>query len=273
MTVGKDVAPLFTDVLNCIQTQNLELKKLVYLYVINHAKLQPDKAILAVNSFQRVLKMNSKHQRNSFRFRKQKKKTFRQDSNDPNPLIRALAIRTMGMIRVDKVVEYLCEPLRNCLKDKDPYVRKTAAICVAKLYDSNPELVESQGFLDMLMNLLSDSNPTVVANAVAALSEIDEHSKKSVFEINAGNLNKLQIALGECTEWGQVFILNALAKYKPIDSKDAENLCDRVIPRLNHANSAVVLAAVKILMVCLEHIQNEDKVKEICRKMAPPLGK
>jgi len=31
MTVGKDVAPLFTDVLNCIQTQNLELKKLVYL--------------------------------------------------------------------------------------------------------------------------------------------------------------------------------------------------------------------------------------------------
>jgi AP-1 complex subunit beta-1 len=54
MTVGKDVAPLFTDVLNCIQTQNLELKKLVYLYVINHAKLQPEKAILAVNSFQRV---------------------------------------------------------------------------------------------------------------------------------------------------------------------------------------------------------------------------
>jgi AP-1 complex subunit beta-1 len=54
MTVGKDVSMLFTDVLNCIQTNNLELKKLVYLYVINHAKLQPDKAILAVNSFQRV---------------------------------------------------------------------------------------------------------------------------------------------------------------------------------------------------------------------------
>jgi vesicle coat complex subunit len=76
-------------------------------------------------------------------------------------LIRALAIRTMGCIRVDKVIEYLCEPLRNCLKDKDPYVRKTAAICVAKLHDMSPDLVESQGFLDMLMGLLSDSNPTV----------------------------------------------------------------------------------------------------------------
>ena len=51
MTVGKDVVMLFTDVVNCIQTQNIELKKLVYLYLINYAKSQPDLAILAVNTF------------------------------------------------------------------------------------------------------------------------------------------------------------------------------------------------------------------------------
>ena len=51
MTVGKDVSMLFTDVVNCIQTQNIELKKLVYLYLINYAKSQPDLAILAVNTF------------------------------------------------------------------------------------------------------------------------------------------------------------------------------------------------------------------------------
>jgi len=246
MTVGKDVSMLFTDVLNCIQTNNLELKKLVYLYVINHAKLHPDRAILAVNTFQR-------------------------DASDPNPLIRALAIRTMGCIRVDKVVEYLCEPLRACLKDKDPYVKKTAAICVAKLYDMNPELVESQGFHDLLIDLLSDSNPTVVANAVAALTEIDEMSEKEVFKINSSNLTKLQSALNECTEWGQIFILNALAKYKPTDSRDAENICERVTPRLNHANSAVVLAAIKVLILYMEHIKSPEAVKALCNKMAPPL--
>lgn len=37
-------------------------------------------------------------------------------------------------------------------------------------------LVEDQGFLDQLKELLSDSNPMVVANAVAALSEINESS-------------------------------------------------------------------------------------------------
>lgn len=39
-----------------------------------------------------------------------------QDSQDPNPLIRALAVRTMGCIRVDKITEYLCDPLHRCLK-------------------------------------------------------------------------------------------------------------------------------------------------------------
>lgn len=54
MTVGKDVSSLFTDVVNCMQTENLELKKLVYLYLINYAKSQPDLAILALNTFVKV---------------------------------------------------------------------------------------------------------------------------------------------------------------------------------------------------------------------------
>lgn len=29
-------------------------------------------------------------------------------------------------------------------------MRKTAAVCVAKLFDINPEMVEDRGFLDML---------------------------------------------------------------------------------------------------------------------------
>ncbi|KAL8510108.1 hypothetical protein ACS0TY_017069 [Phlomoides rotata] len=51
MTVGKDVSSLFTDAVNCMQTENLELKKPVYLYLINYAKSQSDLAILAINTF------------------------------------------------------------------------------------------------------------------------------------------------------------------------------------------------------------------------------
>lgn len=45
-----------------------------------------------------------------------------QDSQDPNPLIRALAVRTMGCIRVDKITEYLCDPLQRCLKVHTQFV-------------------------------------------------------------------------------------------------------------------------------------------------------
>ena len=51
MTRGKDVSILFTDLVKNMYTSNLELKKLIYLYVINYAKTKPDLVVLAVNSF------------------------------------------------------------------------------------------------------------------------------------------------------------------------------------------------------------------------------
>jgi len=249
MTVGKDVSALYPDVANCMQTDNLELKKLVYLYMMNYSKSQPDMAIISVN-------------------------TFVKDCEDPNPLIRALAVRTMGCIRVDKITEYLCEPLRKCLKDEDPYVRKTAAVSVAKLHDINSQLVEEQGFLDSLKELLSDSNPMVVANAVAALSEINEASPsgRPLIEMNAATINKLLTALNECTEWGQVFILDSLSNYAPKDEREAQSICERITPRLAHANAAVVLSAVKVLMKYMEMLASDaDFVGNLTKKLAPPL--
>ncbi|GMI02618.1 hypothetical protein TrVE_jg13802 [Triparma verrucosa] len=246
MTVGKDVSMLFTDVLNCIQTDNIELKKLVYLYLINYAKSQPELTLLAVN-------------------------TFVKDANDPNPLIRALAVRTMGCIRVEKITEYLCEPLSRSLRDEDPYVRKTAAVCVAKLYDIAPDLVEDRGFLEILHDLISDANPSVVANGVAALSEIAETSGKDVMKISTSVLQKLLAALNECTEWGQVFILDSLSKYTPADGREAEGIIERVTPRLQHANSAVVMSAVKVILNYMNMITTEDTLRTLTRKLAPPL--
>ena len=248
MTVGKDVSSLLADVVKNGQTANLELKKLVYLYLINYAKSAPDLAILAVN-------------------------TFVKDSQDPNPLIRALAVRTMGCIRVDKITEYLCDPLLKTLRDEDPYVRKTAAICVAKLYDINPELVEERGFLELLRDLLGDANPMVVANAVAALTEIaDTSGRPEVFTINTTVLYKLLAALNECTEWGQVFILDALAGYTSTSVADAEMVVERVTPRLQHANCAVVLSSVKVVLKQLPLLSgNTELLGSLRKKLAPPL--
>ena len=226
MTIGTDVSMLFPDVISCIHDKTLELKKLVYLfsfcvrftcrYLINYARAKPELIILAVNTFVR-------------------------DCEDPNPLIRALALRTMACIRVKKIVEYLIMPLGKCIDDVDPYVRKTAAICIAKLYDMDPQRCEDEGFIERLRRMIGDSSPMVVANAVASLCDINDTIGRDVLRLKPKLVNKLLAALNECSEWGQIFLLDALASYIPEDEEEAMLIVEKTIPRLQHVNSAVML--------------------------------
>lgn len=107
----------------------------------------------------------------------------------------------MSYIPIPVVTEAMAEPLRHCLKDKDPYVRKTAAICVAKLHATDPRKAERGGFVEMLRDLLVDPNPTVVSNAVAALSEIGDKCDEITFNLNFHVASKLLTALGESSEY------------------------------------------------------------------------
>ena len=81
---------LFTDVLNCMQTDDIELKKLVYLYVMNYAKSNPDLAILAVN-------------------------TFKRDTADPNALIRSTPRHRPESVVCFQRILPPCYPLPHCL--------------------------------------------------------------------------------------------------------------------------------------------------------------
>ncbi|CAK9783551.1 putative clathrin binding protein [Cutaneotrichosporon oleaginosum] len=261
-TIGKDCSGLFPDVVKNMQTDDLEQKKLVYLYLMNYAKTQPELVILAVN-------------------------TFVKDTADPNPLIRALAIRTMSVLRAEKILNYLASPLSRCLKDENPYVRKTAALCVAKVFDLKPEMCIEYGFIETLRDLLGDGNPMVVANAVTALGDIHEAAQemsdepsddepsarpsKQLFVIDQPTLTKLLVALNECSEWGRIAILGTLSRYRTSDVDEAEHICERVMPQFQHANAAVVLGAVKVIMLHIKHVQREDLLKSLSRKMAPPL--
>ncbi|KAG7880324.1 hypothetical protein KL935_002784 [Ogataea polymorpha] len=245
MTVGKDVSSLFPDILKNIATHDLEQKKLVYLYLMNYAKTNPELCILAVN-------------------------TFVQDTEDPNPLVRALAIRTMGCIRVDKMVDYMEIPLKRTLKDDNPYVRKTAAICVAKLFDLNSRMCIEQGFLDELMSLLDDSNQMVVANSISALIEISKATNSNILKIDSKILKKLLITLNECTEWGRIAILTALADYAAEEVGEVQHIIDRVSPQLQHENPAVVLSAVKVIIKQLDKVDEEQK-NSLLKRLSSPL--
>eukprot|EP01012_Entosiphon_sulcatum_P067175 TRINITY_DN9673_c0_g1_i1.p1 TRINITY_DN9673_c0_g1~~TRINITY_DN9673_c0_g1_i1.p1 ORF type:complete len:666 (-),score=169.48 TRINITY_DN9673_c0_g1_i1:106-2103(-) len=260
MTVGRDVSSLFSSVTRLISTGSIDVKKLVYLYIMNNAKSQPEKAVLLAGSFVR-------------------------DSQHDSPLIRGLAIRTMSAVNVEKMADFLADPLRRALRDSDPYVRKTAAIAVTKMFTINKTKVEELGILELLLDLLCDSNPTVVSNAVAALCEIREISgteglrgasaANDLAEFKPQTVHTLLNALNETSEWGQVFILEGLSTYKAKTLDEAEMIVERIIPRLQHGNAAVVLAAVKILVQFLEvwakGSERDALVQKYSPKLAPPL--
>lgn len=123
-----------------------------------------------------------------------------QDMKDNNPLIRALALRTISYVHVREFVEAAVPPLRALLRDTDPYVRKTAAFSVAKLYDHDRHLVENSELIDRLNNMLRDENPTVVSSALAALMDIWERSESIKLTIDYASASKIVQILPDCSE-------------------------------------------------------------------------
>ncbi|KAH8064417.1 hypothetical protein JL722_1286 [Aureococcus anophagefferens] len=218
MTVGKDVSMLFTDVLNCIQTGNIELKKLVYLYLINYATHPTWR--LAVN-------------------------TFVKDAADPNPLVRALAIRTMGCIRVERITEYLCEPLAASSGRRLRGARRRRSAWRSST-TSSPSW-SSTGASSTPCGTSSRTRTRRSSRTPPPLTEISEASSDDdVMKMSTSVLQKLLAALNECTEWGQVSILDALA-------------------------NAVVMSAVKVILQYMYAAM--DVESELCagyrKKLAP----
>ncbi|KDQ60871.1 hypothetical protein JAAARDRAFT_124533 [Jaapia argillacea MUCL 33604] len=246
ITMGNDMSALFPDVVQCLGTPVNEIKKMVYLFLMSYGKAKADQIHLAIPK-------------------------FLEDCNNHDPLIRALAIRTMSYIPIPVVTEALTDQLRHCLKDRDPYVRKTAAICVAKVYTADPRKAEKAGFVEMLRDLMLDPNATVISNAVAALSEIGDRQDGVIFKLNLTIANKLLAAIAESSEWGQIYILDSLLRYVPEKHSDAELMAERVVVQLQHANSAVVLTAIKVLLYLMNYMENRRLMDYICKKMGPPL--
>ena len=245
MTIGKDVCGLFPHVVNCMRTTDVELKKLIYLYIINFAKAKPSESILAVNSF------------------------LMDAQNKDSPMIRALSIRTMGCIRVEEIVTYLCETLKSGLSDEDSYVQKTSCICVAKLFCTCPQLVKDNGLIDRLIEMLNSGNSIVLSSAIVALSEISLLSGNSYLDIDSKLLKRILIALNEANEWGQIYILDALVNCNSKKkAKYAEMIIDATVPLFSHINPAVIMSAVKVVLKYLDNVEDEQKVQNYSKKIS-----
>ncbi|RUS71773.1 hypothetical protein EGW08_020467 [Elysia chlorotica] len=179
---GKDASDLFPPVVKNVVSKNLEVKKLVYVYLTRYAEEQQDLALLSISTFQRALK-------------------------DPNQLIRASALRVLSSIRVPVITPIMMLAIKEAVMDMSPYVRKTAAHAIPKLYSLDPETKDQ--LIEVLDRLLADKTTLVAGSAIQAFVEICPERIDLIHK----NYRKLCNLLVDVEEWGQVVILNMLTHY------------------------------------------------------------
>lgn len=185
--------------------------------------------------------------------------------------MRALAIRTLSNINFKAGLELIADSVRQALHDPDPYVVKTAAVAVGKIYFKDSRFCVSANLLEELKVLLQHSNSMVVANTVAILSEIAGKSELFEFSLDFGTATKLLAACDEASEWSQIYILESIMSVRPDNSISAETLAERITPRLQHGNTAIILACVRILIHLINFISSEDAIQLLLKKLGPPL--
>ncbi|XP_044727843.1 AP-3 complex subunit beta-2 [Chrysoperla carnea] len=193
---GRDASELFPAVVKNVVSKNIEVKKLVYVYLVRYAEEQQDLALLCISTFQRALK-------------------------DPNQLIRAGALRVLSSIRVSMIVPIVMLAIRDASVDMSPYVRKTAAHAIPKLYSLDPE--QKIELVDVIERLLGDRTTLVVGSAVMAFEEVCPDR----IDLIHRNYRKLCSLLVDVDEWGQVVIINMLTRYARTQFVDP-NLHDKM---------------------------------------------
>ncbi len=185
LSKGRDVSEFFADVVKNVVVKSIEVKKMVYIYLVHYADYDHtcrEIALLSINSFQR-------------------------DMSGENQLIRGLALRVMTSIRVPDIIQIQLLAARKCASDTSPYVRKCAAVALTKIHVLDPEQLNSLKLI--LEKLLKDNSTMVLGSAIAAYNEICPNS----YDILHRSYRKLCHLLADMDEWTQITALEVMTRY------------------------------------------------------------
>ena len=170
---------------------NLEVRKMVYIYLARYANTNAEcreLALLSINAFQRGL-------------------------SDKEPLCRSLALRVLTVLDVPDVLQLQIMGVCTCIKDGSPYVRKCAVGAIGKLYPrclGVGDLAQGENLVRTLTKVLEEETSTMVlTSSIISFTEICPER----LELLHGCYRKICHLLTDMDEWGQVVVMEALMRY------------------------------------------------------------
>lgn len=174
--------PFFSSTVKNVASPSPEIKKLVYIYLLFHAESEPDLALLSINTIQKSL-------------------------SDTNPLIRALALKTMSGIRVPVISQIVSLAIKKGMGDMSPHVRRAAALACPKCYKLDPG-TKAQ-LVEYISGLMGDKQYFVAGAAVSAFLQVCPERWDLVHAVYRGLVRKVV----DMDEWSQLATLRLLTEY------------------------------------------------------------
>uniref|UniRef100_A0A8C5D288 AP-3 complex subunit beta n=1 Tax=Gadus morhua TaxID=8049 RepID=A0A8C5D288_GADMO len=169
--------------------------------------LDSNKDSLKLEAMKRIVAMIARGKNTSDLFPAVVKNVACKNIEDPNQLIRASALRVLSSIRVTIIVPIMMLAIKEAASDMSPYVRKTAAHAIPKLYSLDPE--QKDQLIEVIEKLLADKTTLVAGSVVMAFEEVCPERIDLIHK----NYRKLCNLLVDVEEWGQVVIINMLTRY------------------------------------------------------------
>ena len=136
-----DIKQLFPHVVKNVSTDSLELKRLVYIYLVLYSESNREMALMSVNIIQK-------------------------DLSDRSQIVRAAALRAMASIKVLEITEIAMMAIRKAVPDMSPYLRKTAAGVMPRVHDQDPD--QGPELIRLLTQLMGDNEVVVVGTAICS---------------------------------------------------------------------------------------------------------
>jgi len=238
MTLGIDVSRLFAEMMLAIETRDLVVKKMVYLFLCNYATSHPELAQMCTN-------------------------TLVKDCGNDDPMVRGLALRALCSLRLPQMVEYISEPLRRSLTDGHAYVRKTGVMGILKMYHLDSDAFERCNFVDILYEMLRDPDASVVSNCILVLNEIMADS--GGMAINRAIMMHLLNRIHEFSEFGVIVLIELIHRYIPANDDEAYSIMTLLDPVLKTSNSGAVMAVIQAFLALAIQIQDTASAGDMKR--------
>ncbi|ELP85778.1 AP-3 complex subunit beta, putative [Entamoeba invadens IP1] len=248
-TEGLDTSELFAEIAMNVGSQEMELRKLVCMYIVSHSEKDPTNALMAVNTMHKAL-------------------------SSPHTFVRTLALQSITSLRVKDIAQLMVIAVSKAVKDTSPYIRKAAALAIPKIYNLDERRFDE--CVNLIVQMLEDKNPIVLGSTCLAFLKVCP----TRYDLIHKHYTKLCQALVDCEEWGQVPMMSLLEHYARTQftdpnltvldddnelDKDLMFLISSVSPLFYSMNPAVVVEATLLYFHVGHHQDRTRAVRGIMK--------